>query len=276
MALLYDIQYSYRVEKKTGFMDHYSPHFHNGCEIYVFLEGEGEYFVEKTVYPLKSYDVFITREDEVHTPIIRNKNNYERFYIQFDPKIIRSLNLQEYDLLKCFYERQKGQCNKLQLNGYQLTELREFMRKIYEVEKGEVEGKHVLRHAYFLEFLVFINTIHKSSSNLVNVSNLPEKLSNILDFIEENIREELSLELLEEKFFLNKHYICRLFKKSTGMNLHDYITFKRISFAKQYLKSGYSVTDSAFKSGFRDYSNFIRVFKKYVGISPGKFSRMQE
>lgn len=275
MAETYRINCKYQAKWYKGEGHDYSPHFHDGCEIFIFLNGDADYFIEKTLFPLKPYDLFITREDEVHTPILRDMNIYERFYIQFDREFFGKMDFEGYDLLACFYNRPKGQNNKLQLNGFQLTELREFMKKIIAIEDSNVQGKLVLRQAYLLEFLVFINSIYISTTETTNISNLPEKLTNILDFIDENIHDELSLEILEEKFYLNRQYICRLFNKSTGMKLHDYITFKRITYAKKYLKEGLSVTDAAHKSGFRDYSNFIRVFKKNVGTSPGRFSRQQ-
>ena len=39
------------------------------------------------------------------------------------------------------------------------------------------------------------------------------------------------------------------------------------------LENDYSITDSAFASGFNDYANFIRVFKTAVGVSPGKYKK---
>jgi len=58
------------------------------------------------------------------------------------------------------------------------------------------------------------------------------------------------------------------------MNLHEYIIFKRVARAKKLLMEGKSVTETCHLSGFNDYSNFIRTFKRTVGISPGKYSKI--
>ena len=45
-----------------------------------------------------------------------------------------------------------------------------------------------------------------------------------------------------------------------------------ISEAKKLLNSGKSISEAAEESGFNDYANFMRTFKKVVGVSPKKYS----
>jgi AraC-like DNA-binding protein len=98
-------------------------------------------------------------------------------------------------------------------------------------------------------------------------SNIPEKLIPILDYINENLEGDLSLEFLEKRFYINGSYLSRLFKKSTGSTIHEYIIYKRISKAKKLLAEGSSATEAAFMCGFNDFSNFSRLFKRTVGVS---------
>jgi AraC-like DNA-binding protein len=51
-----------------------------------------------------------------------------------------------------------------------------------------------------------------------------------------------------------------------------YITSRRITEAKKLLSNGKNVTDTAIMCGFEDYANFIHVFKKHVGVTPGKYN----
>lgn len=104
-------------------------------------------------------------------------------------------------------------------------------------------------------------------------TNIPERLVPILDFIGQHLSEELTLQTLEKEFFINKFYLSRLFKNSIGSNLHEYIIFKRISRAKKLLSEGLNVTETSIQCGFNDYSNFLKLFKRTVGISPGKYNK---
>jgi AraC-like DNA-binding protein len=69
--------------------------------------------------------------------------------------------------------------------------------------------------------------------------------------------------------------LCDLFKNQLSTTANKYLTGKRISHAKKLLSEGKSVTDTAIESGFSDYANFIRTFKKAVGIPPGKYKQDQ-
>ena len=62
-----------------------------------------------------------------------------------------------------------------------------------------------------------------------------------------------------------------MFNRYCGTTVTKYIISKRITEAKKLLSNGKSVTETAFASGFNDYANFIRTFKKTVGVPPGKY-----
>ncbi|MBR1969258.1 MAG: helix-turn-helix transcriptional regulator [Clostridia bacterium] len=59
-------------------------------------------------------------------------------------------------------------------------------------------------------------------------------------------------------------------KNRGGTTVAKYIASRRITEAKKLLATGKNVTDTAILCGYEDYANLIRVFKKHVGITPGK------
>ena len=83
---------------------------------------------------------------------------------------------------------------------------------------------------------------------------------------------EISIDDLANNFYLSSSYICRIFKAATGTTINKYVTARRISIAKSLLSDGESVNSVCEKCGFNDYSNFLKTFKKAVGISPKKYS----
>ena len=93
-----------------------------------------------------------------------------------------------------------------------------------------------------------------------------------IDYINANFAQPLSLETIASNSYISVNQLCRLFNKYCGTTVVKYITSRRITEAKKMLASGKSVTDTAILCGFEDYANFIRVFKKYVGVTPGKYT----
>ncbi|HHW30557.1 MAG TPA: response regulator [Clostridiaceae bacterium] len=91
----------------------------------------------------------------------------------------------------------------------------------------------------------------------------------IKQYIEANYHKKLSLKDLADHFCMNSSYLSTYFKKHTGINLFDYITYVRMENAKRLLKnSDYQITEISENVGFVDYRHFCTVFKKEIGMSP--------
>src|SRR4051795_1253229 len=98
------------------------------------------------------------------------------------------------------------------------------------------------------------------------------RLKRVLDYIGENLANDVSLSELAAVVDMSPHYFAELFKKSMGRAPHQYIIMQRIERAKQDLcEPGRSVIEVGLGVGFQNPSHFARVFKKVVGISPSRF-----
>ncbi len=99
-----------------------------------------------------------------------------------------------------------------------------------------------------------------------------ETIYKILQYIDTNIAEDLSIEKLASVFFLCKYHLMRKFKQHTGYSTHQYVLPKRLIAANQFIRAGHSVITACMESGFHDYANFTRAFKRVYGLSPQKIS----
>jgi AraC-like DNA-binding protein len=108
-----------------------------------------------------------------------------------------------------------------------------------------------------------------SASNGERLS-LPENglVFRVTKYINENIRSDLSLDLLAHRFFVSKYYLCRAFKRRSGTSIHNYINLKRVLYAKGLIESGETASHAAYIVGFGDYSTFYRAYIKHTGSSP--------
>ena len=278
------IKYSHSKDDVCYEMDF---HLHEFYEIYFFISGRVNYLIEKQIYQLNFGDLIIMNNHEIHKPSLFPGEPYERMVIHFDPAIASAMSSEDFNLLECFINRPKGKYNKLSLNNEQIDQVLSYLYKIENLSKSSNKSSSILKLTTFIELLVYINKLysrHRDTAQLqdshsnINISDntntnfvIPEKLTMIMDYIDKNLEENLSLEVLGKKFFLDKYYFSRLFKKYTGSNIHDYILYKRISKAKRLLAEGYDATYTSIKCGFNDYSNFYRMFKKTVGVAPSRY-----
>lgn len=105
---------------------------------------------------------------------------------------------------------------------------------------------------------------------------LRELISKVTRYIDEHYQDSnLNVNTIGERFELKGSYISKLFKDQTGEGLLDYITKVRIQQAKRMISYKQdSISDIANYVGYNEVATFIRVFKKYEGITPGKFKEM--
>lgn len=94
-------------------------------------------------------------------------------------------------------------------------------------------------------------------------------ICDILNYIDENINSKITIEDLETKFFYNKFYIVKLFKKEIHMTIVEYINSLRIyNSILQIRDTDSNLLNIAFKNGFYSIEYFSETFKKFVGVNP--------
>ena len=97
-------------------------------------------------------------------------------------------------------------------------------------------------------------------------------LQKILKYIQENYQRDFSLEEISQYSGFSSQYFSRYFKEQMGITFTDYVSQLRIQKAKKFLAEPDSLVSSvAYAVGFENVNSFIRMFKRYEGVSPGKY-----
>lgn len=104
----------------------------------------------------------------------------------------------------------------------------------------------------------------------------PSFLINVFKYIETNHTKKLYLDEIAKRANLSKYHFCKIFKILTDQTVIEYVNTVRIEKAKKLLKKSlFNITEICYKVGFCDISNFNRIFKKVVGISPSEYRENQ-
>ena len=107
-------------------------------------------------------------------------------------------------------------------------------------------------------------------------SNAPKRMEiqKIKAYIDEHFADRLTLDMIASRFYIDKHYLARLFKEQVGMTLTAYVQQVRITHAKRMLRfTGRRIEEIGLECGIGDLNYFSRVFKKLEGVSPSEFRR---
>ena len=99
-------------------------------------------------------------------------------------------------------------------------------------------------------------------------------LEGIKHYLDEHYKEHITLELLSQKFFINKYYLTKIFKETYGVTIISYIEEKRITQAKNLLRfTDLTVDEISTAIGLNDANYLARRFRKIEGMSPGEYRK---
>lgn len=153
------------------------------------------------------------------------------------------------------------------------------LARIMEEEKKQYRDiyflKNLKKKQEFMEaVLISLSKAWKGiEENKGHVGNLADYIRNMVD--KEYAANYMSLDYIGEKIRKNPSYISKIFKLETGKNFSDYIMDKRMDKAKELLKDfSVKIYEIAEATGYADVSNFIRVFKRYTGLSPNEYRNL--
>ena len=90
----------------------------------------------------------------------------------------------------------------------------------------------------------------------------------LIDYIEEHLEEELSLDRMVAEFFVSKYHIAHFFKNHIGMSVHQYVQKKRLEACREAIRNNMKISEAYLLFGFKDYSGFYKAFRKEYGMSP--------
>ena len=222
---------------------------------------------------LETKEPEVFREDLSSARIIMKSNEYQEH-------IIRNIEIANYSnarriLLNLIMDKD---CSKIyiddfinfifhilqsRLNEKQRSELDSVMDLNQKVENLEVPDKE----AAVLKVLEIVE-----SGNSCLSLDADDNIRKAFIYIQEKQFQEISLEDVANYINLTPQYLSSRFKQEFNINFVDYITDKRIAFSKELLlETDLSVKNISAKIGYSDPNYFSKVFKKAVGISPGKF-----
>lgn len=108
----------------------------------------------------------------------------------------------------------------------------------------------------------------------VTISRKRLELATVKAYLDEHYTKKIVLDDLEERFFINKFYLSKIFKETYGTTINNYLISKRITRAKQLLRfTDLTVDEIGAAVGMADANYFSRMFRKVEGSSPREYRK---
>ncbi|MFA5561147.1 MAG: AraC family transcriptional regulator [Eubacteriales bacterium] len=264
--------------KEQGYGVYYSDrqepdqqlHIHECCEVLLCLSGGKTFLIDGQVYDVQDRDLFVINQFEVHKITFDPHCYFVRYILQVNPTFLYAHSTENTRLTQCFFGREEGAPAKISLTEDACQQLVSLFEQLKE---ERAYGGDLYQKMTVMEILIEINRLFATHLEGWAGEEGHRTIQAAIDYINENYAKPLTLQSVAKQVYISVNQLGRLFNRYGGTTVSRYIVSKRITEAKKRLLAGLSITDTAYQCGFKDYANFIRVFKKHVGLPPGQYSR---
>ena len=245
-------------------------HHHDFYEVYYLLGGEVEYWVDGRIIRMLPGDLLLINPMELHRPVIQPEQEiYERIVVWINREYLEGLDTEELKLSGCFDTALPTHTHLIRPATSERPALTARMAELVREFYSREFGSELSAYGLFLQFMVQLNrmALH-TDMHQEETEELSPLVQKALNYINEHISEEMSLESIASRFYVSKYHLSHAFTREVGVSVYRYIMMRRLLMARQMLSAGESAGQVCRACGFSDYTSFYRAFRSEYGISP--------
>ena len=256
-------------------------HYHNAYEIMFILDADNTFFMKDVTYVMNPMQLVIIPPFTIHKIYYKNDTRYRRYVMHF-----------EHDYLLKLFDGDDSNYVRDELRNWAPGVLRlepkssstilgmfsDFERySNFNDQEGTVKSKILVKIAlakFFMKINDFIKglismeqSVHAQDDHVQN-----DTVKNIITYINDNFKDNITLEKLEKEFFVNRFHLCHRFKEAMGMSIIDFVHIVRVAEAQRLLlQKNVSISNIYDYCGFNNHTHFYRVFKKVTNTTPKEY-----
>ena len=237
------------------------PHSHPFCHMLYALKGEAAFTCEGNEGRLREGQIVLVPKDVKHA----YKNDTDTIFEYLEIKFVPDHGLEEM----------LGRTGALFGDKPLARSL--FAQIVSEYDENGSASDEVTVTYLSALLNVLTEEIRKTrprDTRYIDTASYSNLSRRIISYLEERYADNFSLDELAENLDYNKTYLCKAFRDDTGTTITDMLSEIRIRRAAELITySDLSLAQVASSCGFVSVSHFNRVFRKYVGITPGQCRR---
>lgn len=260
-----------------------TPHRHEFFQIHINVNGGSRHGItnNESIYPDRSL-IFILPY-RVHYSIPADNPNYH--IINFSGNFLGSnltaelfeteelVALEHPEVLPFLHQG----LIEFNFTNEQFLYIMNIVERLYEINKERKIGWRERVRGGLLDLIgyaceIYSSQISQLTDSPLNHSSQTESFKRVIQYIDKNLKTELTLESVAHATFLSPSYISQLLKQKTGLAFVGWLTMKRMEKAQELLlMTDNRISEIAREVGFSDEAYFTRRFKQRLGNSPSEF-----
>lgn len=251
-------------------------HLHYDVELafIYFIHGIGEIKIEGKKYAIEDNDLILLKPSELYHCTVKDGTYHERLVLYFNGDLLENFKGSEKVFFEAFYNRPDGFENKIPAQLVKENNIDIEIKELLNLVKDQNEINKILSVCKTVEILAKLRTViscrlEKQSAQ----TNENALINNVIAYINQNFSQDICLEDVAKEFYMDKYYISHLFKEQVGVTLWNYVIFRRVTAFNDLIRAKVSIEDAYFRVGFQNYSNFFRLYKKHMQMTPTEFKK---
>lgn len=239
-----------------------------------FIEGIGEIKIEGKQYDIQDGDLILLKPSELYHCVVKDGRYHERLVLYFNSSLLQNFGAVGLDFFEPFYKRKNGIDNKIPKTVIEGEKINHLLLELLELLKKANETDKLVAVCKTIEILAKIRSIILKKLTEKGFEYQENELINkVIAYINQNFQYEISLDEISKKFFVDKFYISRLFKEQVGVTMWNYVIFRRLTAFNDLICANTPIEDAYLRVGFQNYSNFFRLYKKHMNMTPSEYKK---
>lgn len=265
--------YVYTLESKAGELV-IGSHWHNELEI-LYFECEGNVKLDTKIVEFEKDGAVFVNKAQLHPVTTHSAGKVYAMVFDFEFLDFRSDDFCQQVIIDGLKNQMYLFPQFEDLSQEIRDMIKGLLKQIIQLYYSSVLGRELKIKCNLYE-IIFLLYSHEKFIVSQEENHNSERLSYVKEtimFMEKNYEEAITVDELANNVNISKYYLIKTFKEITGETPMVYLRNLRLDVSKKKLEGGFSVTQTALKSGFNNVSYYIRHFKERNHITPKEYQR---
>lgn len=255
-------------------------HIQPGIEITITNKGKASFVVDNEIYTQSSGDIMLLSGHIPHQVFIDPTTRYQRTVICVDDH-----GLEEVEQIGLFSLFDGDWFSSVDYSYFKLpVEVHLEVKRIALQMNAEIATKSIGWERMALAHLTAISVLLQRSmakhrevqkKEISTGNTISHLIEASCEYIRHHLHEDLTLQRMAKLLSISQEHLTRMFRQQKGMTYYQYVILQRVLESKRLICEypNMSLTDIAYTTGFPSSSQFTRLFKSSVGMTPTEFRR---
>ena len=240
-----------------------SPRVNKGLQFLFVISGELTIEIDSRFFVLKEQDLLLINRNQ----LFQAKGN------QTNCVLLLTISDSFMDQYYSEYRNSRFECFSQEIDmgrETMLDQMRKLLVELMITYSRRDEGYQIEMQGFLCELLLILIRRFKQKGSAIEKLDIDDlRLTKIIEYLERNYHQVITLEDMAKKSYLSTGYLSRYFKQKMGMGFSRFLMNIRLKHSvKDLLYTNETISQISMKNGFANTKSFTNLFKEMYGVTP--------